>query len=213
MPDNLKDRWISAEGQYRIQVMPAENLTSNVQMKNFAFAVQGVAPEATGDLMVTIASADTVVKSFKQAILYAVVAITVLLLIYLRNLRETLFILIPLFLAGIFTCAFTVVLGIEFNFANIIALPLLLGLGVDNGVHIVHRAKSDTSGKGLLQTSTARAVLFSSLTTLLSFGNLAFSPHRGTASMGWLLTIGVFFVLLATLIVLPSFLPKPAVRD
>ena len=215
LPDNLKARWISREGQYRTQAMPAEDLQNNDQMKRFASAVQQIAPEATGDLMVTIASADTVVKSFKQAILYALIAITTLLLIYLRDLKETLFILIPLFLAGIFTCAFTVVLGIEFNFANIIALPLLLGLGVDNGVHIVHRAKSDTTGKGLLQTSTARAVLFSSLTTLLSFGNLAFSPHRGTASMGWLLTIGVFFVVVSTLVVLPAFLSerRPAVMD
>jgi hopanoid biosynthesis associated RND transporter like protein HpnN len=215
LPDNLKERWISREGQFRIQAMPAEDLQNNDQMKRFASAVQQVAPEATGDLMVTIASADTVVKSFKQAILYALIAITTLLLIYLRDLKETLFILVPLFLAGIFTCAFTVVSGIEFNFANIIALPLLLGLGVDNGVHIVHRAKSDTSGKGLLQTSTARAVLFSSLTTLLSFGNLAFSPHRGTASMGWLLTIGVFFVVVSTLVVLPAFLSyrRPAVKD
>ena len=206
LPDNLKQRWISPQGAYRTQVMPDDDLENNRQMKTFASAVQKVAPEATGDLMVTIASGDTVVSSFKQAISYAVLAITMLLLIYLRNLKETLFILLPLFLAGLFTCAITVVLGIEFNFANIIALPLLLGLGVDNGVHIVHRAKT-TNQKGLLQTSTARAVLFSSLTTLFSFGNLAFSPHRGTASMGWLLTIGVVFVVFTTLVILPAFLP------
>lgn len=214
LPDNLKNRWISSQGQYRVQVLPAENLNDNPEMREFSSSVQGVAPTATGDLMVTIASADTVVKSFKQALTYAVIAISLLLLIYLRDLKQTLFILLPLLLAGLFTCALTVVLSINFNFANIIALPLLLGLGVDNGVHIVHRAKS-SSKKGLLQTSTARAVLFSSLTTLFSFGNLAFSPHRGTASMGWLLTIGVVFVLLSTLIVLPSFLPagKPGTKD
>ena len=99
-------------------------------------------------------------------------------------------------------------LGIDFNFANIIALPLLLGLGVDNGVHMVHRARTEQTVESLLQTSTARAILFSSLTTLLSFGNLAFSPHYGTASMGWILTIGVAFVIIATLFILPAFLPN-----
>ncbi len=165
-------------------------------------------PEATGDLVVTIAAGDTVVRAFKQAILYALMAITLLLLVYLRKIRDTLLILLPLVLAGAFTGALTVILDIDFNFANIIALPLLLGLGVDNGVHIVHRAKTDKSGRSLLQTSTARAILFSSLTTLFSFGNLAFSPHPGTASMGLLLTFGVIFVLLATLVVLPAFLLK-----
>jgi predicted RND superfamily exporter protein len=215
LPANLKQLWITEAGKYRIQVMPAGKIETNEDMNAFATAVQQVAPEATGDLTVTIASGDTVVKAFRQAVIYALVAITLLLLIYLRSLRETLYIMLPLLLAGVLTGAVTVVLGIQFNFANIIAVPLLLGLGVDNGVHIVHRAKTKNQHKGLLQTSTARAILFSSLTTLLSFGNLAFSPHRGTASMGWLLTIGVILVVLTTLVVLPAFLPasNPPVRD
>jgi hopanoid biosynthesis associated RND transporter like protein HpnN len=215
LPANLKRLWITEAGKYRIQVMPAGKIETNEDMNAFATAVQQVAPEATGDLTVTIASGDTVVKAFRQAVIYALVAITLLLLIYLRSLRETLYIMLPLMLAGVLTGAVTVVLGIQFNFANIIAVPLLLGLGVDNGVHIVHRAKTKNQHKGLLQTSTARAILFSSLTTLLSFGNLAFSPHRGTASMGWLLTIGVILVVLTTLVVLPAFLPasNPPVRD
>ena len=214
LPENLKQLWISQAG-YRVQVMPAGEIETNQEMRAFANAVQKMAPEATGDLMVTIASGDTVVKAFKQAVIYALVAITVLLLVYLRSPRETLYIMLPLVLAGVLTGAVTVILGIQFNFANIIAVPLLLGLGVDNGVHIVHRAKTKIQNKGLLQTSTARAILFSSLTTLLSFGNLAFSPHRGTASMGWLLTIGVILVVMTTLIMLPAFMPgqKSPVRD
>lgn len=208
LPENLRQQWIAGNGVLRIQVFPSNVINSNQEMRDFASVVQGVSAEATGDLTVTIASGDTVVKAFKQAILTALLAIGLLLLVYLRNLKDTLFILLPLLLAGVFTIALTVVFDIDFNFANIIALPLLLGLGVDNGVHIVHRAKTDQNGKGLLQTSTARAILFSSLTTLFSFGNLAFSPHRGTASMGLLLTVGVVFVVIATLVVLPAFLPK-----
>ena len=208
LPKNLKDRWVGINGVLRVQVLPAAGIKSNRELRIFSNQVQHVAPEATGDLMVTIASGDTVVRSFKQAILYALMSITLILLLYLRNIKDTLLILLPLILAGAFTGALTVILDIDFNFANIIALPLLLGLGVDNGVHIVHRAKTNNSGRSLLQTSTARAILFSSLTTLFSFGNLAFSPHRGTASMGLLLTFGVIFVLFTTLVILPAFLPK-----
>ena len=187
-------------------------IDSNHEMKRFASAVQQVAPLATGDLVVTIASGETVVSAFKQAIFTALAAIFLLLLVYLRNIRFTLYVLLPLLVAGAFTGAVTVLLNIDFNFANIIALPLLLGLGVDNGVHMVHRARSGHNTGGLLQTSTARAILFSSLTTLLSFGNLAFSPHRGTASMGWILTLGVTFIIVTTLLILPAFLPDDEKR-
>ena len=101
------------------------------------------------------------------------------------------------------TGAATVVLDLAFNYANVIALPLLLGVGVDNGIHMVHRRRAQTAPeRDLLETSTARAVLYASLTTIFSFGNLAFSSHPGTASMGRLLTIGMLAVLVCTLIVL-----------
>jgi predicted RND superfamily exporter protein len=100
-------------------------------------------------------------------------------------------------------------LHIPFNFANVIALPLILGVGVDNGIHMVHRMRTAPPNNGrLLQTSTARAVLFSSLTTICSFGNLALSPHRGMASMGQVLSIGIALTLLCTLVVLPTLIKK-----
>jgi predicted RND superfamily exporter protein len=101
----------------------------------------------------------------------------------------------------------TVVLGLEFNFANVIALPLLLGVGVDNGIHIVHRMRSEPPLDGNLSgTSTSRAVLASGLTTIASFGNLAFASHLGMSSMGQVLTIGMIAILAATLILLPALL-------
>jgi hopanoid biosynthesis associated RND transporter like protein HpnN len=206
IPESIKQRWVSALGDYRIQIFPRQNLQSTQQMRDFANKVQQIAPQATGDLTVTLASGDTVIRAFKQALICAFSAISLMLLLYLRNLRDTLYILLPLVLAAVFTGALTVILGLDLNFANIIAIPVLLGLGVDNGVHIVHRARASFDVQPLLQTSTARAILFSSLTTLFSFGNLAFSPHRGTASMGILLTIGVVFILVATLLILPAFL-------
>ncbi|MGB1881692.1 MAG: MMPL family transporter, partial [Gammaproteobacteria bacterium] len=107
------------------------------------------------------------------------------------------------------TCAGSVLLNIPFNFANIIALPLLMGIGVDSAVHMLHRYRTlGEHGGSLLQSSSARAVLYSALTTGASFGNLAISPHAGTASMGLMLTVGLITTTLATLIVLPALLRR-----
>jgi predicted RND superfamily exporter protein len=127
----------------------------------------------------------------------------------LRSVKEVVIVLSPLVLAGLITAAASVVLSIPFNFANIIALPLLLGIGVDSALQILHRYKTALPADGnLLQTSTARAVLFSALTTSVSFGNLASSSHAGTASMGIMLTIGIVSTLICTLLILPAMLQQ-----
>ena len=114
-------------------------------------------------------------------------------------------------LATILTAALTVAVGMPFNYANIIALPLLVGLGVDNGIHVVHRMRHEHVGR-LFDTSTMRAVLASALTTIASFGNLAFSSHVGTASMGILLALGLAASMTATLVVLPAWLVLRSAR-
>ena len=97
-------------------------------------------------------------------------------------------------------------IGMPLNYANIIALPLLVGIGVDNGIHVVHRMRTEPPERSSFNTSTMRAVLASGLTTVASFGNLAFSSHVGTASMGMLLALGLAVSMAATLIVLPAWL-------
>ena len=176
-------------------------------MDRFVAAVRKVAPDAIGFPVIYLEAGDAVVKSFQQALVLAIIAVTILLLVLLRPKSDTLFVLLPLLLAGGLTGAASVVLGVPFNFANVIALPLLLGIGVDSGIHMVHRMRAAPPASGLiLETSTARAVLYSSLTTMCSFGNLAVSPHRGMASMGALLTVGIAFTLLCTLVVLPALM-------
>jgi len=209
VPASLLDRWVTASGKYRIQVEPLAGLNENRELRAFSSRIQKVTPGATGTLVTTIKSSDTVVKAFIQALSYALIIIILLIFIYCRNLKQTIYILFPLLLAAVMTGAAMVLLDLQFNFANIIALPLILGLGVDNGIHIVHRFSKNThSEQELLKTSTARAIFFSSLTTLFSFGNLAFSPHRGTSSMGIILTIGLLFMIFTTLIILPAFLTR-----
>jgi len=124
----------------------------------------------------------------------------------LRSVRDTLLVLLPLLLAALYTVAATVLLSMPFNFANVIVLPLLMGLGVANGIHLVSRAREEKSGAAAFSTTTPRAVIFSSLTTIASFGSLAVSSHRGTASMGELLALSIGLTLICTLVVLPALM-------
>lgn len=205
LPEELREREISDDGTYRITVYPRENTRDTAALRRFVQAVQSVAPHATGGPVVQLRSGDAVVQAFAEATLIAAVAITLLLIVLLRRLVDVLLVLSPLMLAGCLTIAIAVLLGMSFNFANIIVLPLLLGLGVASGIHLVMRARREHSQE-FLATSTPRAVLFSALTTVASFGSLAISPHQGTASMGELLFIAIFMTLVCALVVLPAMM-------
>ena len=147
-----------------------------------------------------------VVGAVGRAAIIALVAITILLAVVMRNLRDCLLVLLPLVLAALFTNAVSVLANMPFNFANVIVLPLLVGLGVASGIHLVSRARDEPRETTLMETSTPRAVILSALTTVGSFGSLAVSSHRGTASMGELLTIAITLTLVCTLVVLPALM-------
>ena len=208
LPQDLRSRWIDRTGAYRIEVLPSENLDDNRALERFVTAVQTIVPErATGGPVINVAASEAVLEAFRQAFGYALIAITLWSLLLLDRPGDVIFILAPLLFAGLLTAATTVLLGLSFNFANIIALPLLLGIGVDSAVHILHRYRHAPPADGMvLGTSTARAVVFSALTTACGFGNLAISSHLGTASMGTMLAFGLGFTLICTLILLPSML-------
>jgi predicted RND superfamily exporter protein len=167
--------------------------------------VQRIVPTATGLPVVYQEASATVVAAFERALAYAFILVAAIIFIVLRDWKDTLLVLVPIALASLLTAALTVVIGMPFNYANIIALPLLVGMGVDNGIHVVHRMRGEDVAH-LFDTSTMRAVLASALTTVASFGNLAFSSHVGTASMGILLALGLAASMAATLIVLPAWL-------
>jgi predicted RND superfamily exporter protein len=142
----------------------------------------------------------------KQAMLASFVVTALFLFLLWRNWWDTALAFFPLALAGLATCAALVALGWHFDFANVIVLPMLLGMGIDNGVHLVHRHRTNPEEEDVLATSTARAVWFAALTTVLSFGSLAFASHRGMASLGRLLTLGVAATLICYVVVLPAVL-------
>lgn len=152
-------------------------------------------------------SGQEVVKSLRQAFGSAVIAIGILLLVIWGTFGDTAMVMAPMALAGLLTAASAILLGVPFNFADVIVLPLLLGIGVDTSIHLVHRSRQQSPGdRGLLQTSTANAVVFSAATTIASFGSLAFAAHRGMSSLGQLLTLGVACTVVCNLIVLPALL-------
>ncbi len=206
LPEELRSRWQNND-KYRLEINPRDNLMDNKSRRQFVNEVRTVTPHLTGSPVVSIEAGDAVVTAFQQAFFYALLAIIALLLVLTERKKDVIFIVAPLLLAAIFTGTTAVLLDIHLNFANIIALPLLLGIGVDSAIHILHRYRTSSPDEGpLLATSSARAVVVSALTTILSIGNLAFSEHLGTASMGKLLTIGISMTLVCTLIVLPSLL-------
>ena len=205
LPAALAERWIAADGRELVEIAPAEDVSDNAAARRFIGAVHGVVPKATGLPVVYQEASATVVAAFERALTYAFILVAAIIWLVLRDWKDTLLVLVPIALATVLTAALTLVIGMPFNYANIIALPLLVGMGVDNGIHVVHRMRNETVDR-LFDTSTMRAVLASALTTVASFGNLAFSSHRGTASMGVLLALGLVTSMAVTLIVLPAWL-------
>ena len=207
LPDQLKRLWVSAGGKRRVEIYPKQDMQDNGALREFVRAVQSVSPEVTGAPVNNLEASDAVAAAFRQAFLYAFAAITLMLFILLTRKRDVFLVLVPLLTAALVTGAISVLAGLPLNFANVIALPLLLGIGVDSGIHIIHRYRTDLpDGKSILATSSARAVIVSSLTTMGGVGNLALSPHAGTASMGMLLTLGIGVTLACMLLVLPALL-------
>ena len=205
LPESLRSRWLSADGRARIEIRPAEDLRDQQARRRFVRAVQSVAPNASGAPVVMTEGGRAVIGAYRQAAVTAILAITLLLAAMLRQVAAVALVLAPLLLAAVLTVAATVLFALPFNFANVIVLPLLFGLGVASGLHIVLRARQAGPQRVLL-TSTPRAVLFSALTTVGSFGALALSSHKGTASMGLLLTIAIGLTIVCTLVVLPALL-------
>jgi hopanoid biosynthesis associated RND transporter like protein HpnN len=207
LPRQLASRMLAADGRARVQVFAVEDLRDAGALARFADAVQSVAPDATGMAIDVVGFARVISRSLVEALAAATLAIALLVYLLWRRLEDVLLVLAPLALAGLGIASATVVLGLSFNFANAIVLPLLLGVGVDSGIHLVHRARAGgAAGDGLLATTTARAVFYSFATTVISFGNLAFSAHRGIASLGLLLTIGLSLTTFCNLVVLPALI-------
>jgi hopanoid biosynthesis associated RND transporter like protein HpnN len=206
LPPDLVADWMTKDGRARIQVLPHDGGHDNEFLRRFAVAIQSVAPDATGAPISTRASGDTIVEAFLQAGAYSVVAIVLLLAVVLRRARDVVLTMLPVLLSGLLTFATCGVLDLPLNFTNIIALPLLFGVGVAFNIYFVMAWRAGETA--MLKSSLMRAVVFSALTTANAFGALWLSTHPGTASMGRLLMISLGWELLVTLLFRPALLAR-----
>jgi hopanoid biosynthesis associated RND transporter like protein HpnN len=207
LPADLSHSWRSAQGQARIEVIPSGDPDNSVTMRKFADAVLAVDPDATGGPISILESGRTVITAFIEAGAWALLSIAILLWITLRRFGDVLLTLVPLLLAGVLTLEICVLIRMPLNFANIIALPLLLGVGVAFKIYFVMAWRSGRTK--LLQSSLTRAVIFSAATTATAFGSLWFSSHPGTSSMGKLLALSLACTLAAAVLFQPALMGRP----
>jgi uncharacterized protein len=205
IPADLAIDWVTRDGRAKLEVVPKHDaVRDSAGLHRFVAEVAGVVPGAGGAAVTIVRSADTIVAAFQVAALGALAAITVILAVALRRLLDTMLVLAPMLLSSLLTVIVAVTLPLPLNFANIIALPLLLGVGVSFNVYFVMNWRAGRSAP--LSSATARAILFSALTTGTAFGSLALSRHPGTASMGALLLVSLGCTLIATFAFVPALL-------
>jgi hypothetical protein len=207
LPPDLVSAWKTKDGQIRVQALPRGDPNDNDTLRKFAGAVLASEPLAVGGPISILKSGDTIVKAFIHAGIWALLSISLLLWLALRRITDVLLTLVPLLVAGAVTLEICVLIGLPLNFANIIALPLLLGVGVAFKIYYVTAWRAGHTN--LLQSALTRAIFFSALTTSTAFGSLWLSSHPGTASMGKLLALSFVVTLAAVLLFQPALMGKP----
>jgi hopanoid biosynthesis associated RND transporter like protein HpnN len=206
LPADLTEQYLAPDGRARIELVPREDVSDSRTLERFVDTVRTMVPDAGGMAVWLVEWGRVAWNSMRAALVGGMLAMLVFLLVMWRSLRDTLLAFFPLLLAAGLSCAALVVMGKPFNFANVIVLPMLLGMGVDNGVHLVHRHRTHEEEVDVLGTSTARAVFYAAVTTVMAFGSLGFASHKGMAATGQLLTIGVALTLVCYVVVLPAVL-------
>ena len=207
LPEEITSNWRSADGRVRVEVTPTGDPDDNENIRAFARAVLALEPGATGGPISILESGRTIVTAFLEAGGWALASISILLWITLRRFGDVLLTLVPLLLAGVVTLEICVLINMPLNFANIIALPLLLGIGVAFKIYFVMAWRSGRTK--LLQSSLTRAVIFSAATSATAFGSLWLSSHPGTSSMGKLLALSLACTLAAAVLFQPALMGKP----
>jgi hopanoid biosynthesis associated RND transporter like protein HpnN len=211
LPQNLKRDWLLPDGKARVQALPKGDPNDTNVLRNFATAVLRAEPAATGGAISLYESARTVTTAFVEAGILALTAVAILLLVALRRLTDVLLTLVPLLLAGVVTLQICVLDGIALNFANIIALPLLLGVGVAFKIYYIMAWRAGRTG--LLQSSLTRAVVFSAMTTAVAFGSMWASSYPGMSSMGKLMALALVCTMAAAVLFQPVLMGRPRQAD
>jgi uncharacterized protein len=207
IPQDIARQWVTPDGRQRIEVLPSGDPENTDTLRSFVTAVLAVDPNATGPAVMLFEAGRTVVHAFIVSGIFALSAITLLLFVALRRIGDVLLTLVPLLIAGAVTLELCVVLDIPLNFANIIALPLLLGVGVAFKIYYIMAWRAGKTG--LLQSSLTRAVVFSAMTTATAFGSLWLSDNPGTSSMGKLMALALTCTMAAAVFFQPVLMGPP----
>ena len=207
LPAEFRERYVGANGEFLVRAFAAESLWDYDALKRFTTAASTADPQATGKAYRTVEGLEQMRGGFERAGLYAVLAIVAVLLLDFRRVRGVLLGLFPLAVGAVLTAGVLGVCGVPLNPANMIALPLVVGVSVDNGVHVLHDHRERNPDRPYaVGGATGRGVLVAGLTTVLGFGTLMIGRHRGMESLGLALALGVTFSMLAALVWLPAVL-------
>ena len=215
VPLQLKSRFVSRDGtKFLLQIYPKHNIRERGHLEEFISQLRQVDPDVTGSPVIGYEAMGAMKRGYIEGAVYAFLAILIVTFFTLRRISDTLLAVLPLVLGIIWTAGLMWVFNLQFNLANLVAVPLIIGIGVENGIHIVHRFReAGESGPELVAGSTGQAVALFSLTTMIGFGSLMVARYYGVFSMGLLLTIAVGSVLVASLGVLPLLLTRPAAQE
>lgn len=207
IPPELYSRFVGKSGKYMLQVVPKGEIFDRKPLKSFLDEVRRVEPHATGEPVMVYESMTIMRDAYRLAFMYAFAAIVVILLIAFRSIKFTLIGLIPLVVGILFMIAGMWLFGISFNSANIIVMPLVLGIAVDSGIYIINRyRREDESAGAVVTSSTGVGVLLNTLTIMASFGALMVAHHQGVFSIGVVMSLGMVACQIAFMITLPAVL-------
>ena len=206
IPEWLRRQYVAPDGRTRLEIIPRDDLRDQDALRRFVRSIRAVTPMATGSPVELFESGRAIVNAFIEATAIALIAIVALLYVTLRRIGDVLFALMPAALATILTGSFSVLTDIPLNYANVIVLPLLFGMSVVYGIHLVLRTRQDDDLAEALASSTPRAMALSAATTVASFASIALAGHWGMASLGILLTAAMAFTLVSSLVALPVVL-------
>lgn len=207
LPEELRERFFTRTGKPLGFLYPSGSVFDPDELERYVGASLRVSEDAIGFPFMFLKMSNRITTGFYRAVILGAVLVFVILLIDLRSLRHAVLAAAPLAIGVIWALGAMRMLGLSFNFANLVAMPLIVGVGIDNGVHVVHRVRLEGSaGMDVVLRHTGRAILISSLTTMIGFGSLSLASHRGLESLGVLLLLGVGSCLVASIVVLPNLL-------
>ncbi|MGL4595663.1 MAG: MMPL family transporter [Thermoguttaceae bacterium] len=205
LPESLVSRFVGKGGKHLMRIYTTANIWNMDEMSSFVKAVRDIDPKATGSPLQTYEASRQMQQGFLSAAFYAFGAVIFFMFLDFRNVKDTLIALIPMLIGFGMMFGFLGWLNIPLNPANMIVLPLIFGIGIDDGVHLIHDYRA-RRGRYQIKSSTATAVLITSLTTIIGFGSMMTASHRGLQSLGRVLVIGVCCCLFASLVLLPVIL-------